>query len=102
MFCWLFSSLYECIVFFFSMIRRPPRSTRTDTLFPYTTLFRSYLGKFRKQHIPQVKGFWEKFYFSPGTGGYPVFETAVGKVGVYICYDRHFPEGWRKIGRAHV
>jgi beta-ureidopropionase len=57
-----------------------------------------YLGKYRKQHIPQVKGFWEKFYFTPGTGGYPVFETAVGKVGVYICYDRHFPEGWRCLG----
>jgi N-carbamoylputrescine amidase len=55
----------------------------------------TYLGKFRKQHIPQVKGFWEKFYFRPGNGGYPIFETAVGKVGVYICYDRHFPEGWR-------
>ena len=55
----------------------------------------SYLGKYRKQHIPQTKGFWEKFYFTPGTGGYPVFDTAVGKVGVYICYDRHFPEGWR-------
>jgi hypothetical protein len=36
----------------------------------------SYLGKFRKQHIPQVKGFWEKFYFRPGNGGYPVFDTA--------------------------
>ena len=57
-----------------------------------------YLGKYRKQHIPQVKGFWEKFYFTPGTDGYPVFETAVGKVGVYICYDRHFPEGWRALG----
>jgi beta-ureidopropionase len=58
----------------------------------------SYLGKYRKTHIPQVKGFWEKFYFRPGNGGYPVFETAVGKVGVYICYDRHFPEGWRALG----
>jgi beta-ureidopropionase len=57
-----------------------------------------YLGKFRKQHIPQVKGFWEKFYFRPGNGGYPIFDTAVGKVGVYICYDRHFPEGWRALG----
>ncbi|GAC1603016.1 MAG: apolipoprotein acyltransferase [Acidimicrobiales bacterium] len=57
-----------------------------------------YLGKYRKHHIPQVKGFWEKFYFRPGTGGYPVFDTAVGKVGVYICYDRHFPEGWRALG----
>ncbi len=52
----------------------------------------TYLGKYRKQHIPQVKGFWEKYYFKPGNGGYPVFDTAVGKVGVYICYDRHFPE----------
>jgi beta-ureidopropionase len=58
----------------------------------------SYLGKYRKQHIPQTKGFLEKFYFKPGTGGYPVFDTAVGKVGVYICYDRHFPEGWRALG----
>ena len=57
-----------------------------------------YLGKYRKQHIPQTKGFWEKFYFKPGNGGYPVFDTAVGKVGVYICYDRHFPEGWRALG----
>ena len=58
----------------------------------------TYLGKYRKQHIPQVKGFWEKFYFRPGNGGYPIFDTAVGKVGVYICYDRHFPEGWRALG----
>ena len=58
----------------------------------------SYLGKYRKQHIPHVNGFWEKFYFRPGNGGYPVFDTAVGKVGVYICYDRHFPEGWRALG----
>ena len=58
-----------------------------------------YLGKFRKMHIPQVNpGFWEKFYFRPGNLGYPVFQTAVGKVGVYICYDRHFPEGWRELG----
>ncbi|MDP6540194.1 MAG: nitrilase-related carbon-nitrogen hydrolase, partial [Planctomycetota bacterium] len=56
------------------------------------------LGKYRKTHIPQVKGFWEKFYFRPGNLGYPVFETAVGRVGVYICYDRHFPEGWRALG----
>jgi beta-ureidopropionase len=58
----------------------------------------SYLGKHRKNHIPQVKGFWEKFYFRPGNLGYPVFDTAVGKVGVYICYERHFPEGWRALG----
>ncbi len=58
----------------------------------------TYLGKYRKTHIPQVKGFWEKFYFRPGNLGYPVFDTAVGKIGVYICYERHFPEGWRALG----
>lgn len=57
-----------------------------------------YLGKYRKQHIPQVAGFWEKFFFKPGNGGYPVFKTAYGNVGVYICYDRHFPEGARALG----
>jgi beta-ureidopropionase len=60
----------------------------------------TYLGKYRKTHIPQVKGFWEKFYFRPGNTGWPVWETAVGKVGAYICYDRHFPEGWRALGLA--
>ncbi len=59
----------------------------------------SYLGKYRKHHIPHCEpGFWEKFYFKPGNLGYPVFETAVGRVGVYICYDRHFPEGARILG----
>ncbi len=58
----------------------------------------SYLGKYRKHHIPHVTGFWEKFYFRPGNLGFPVFDTAVGKIGVYICYDRHFPEGWRALG----
>ena len=64
----------------------------------------SYLGKYRKQHIPHVNGFWEKFYFRPGNRGYPVFDTAIGKVGMYICYDRHFPEGWRELGLngAHI
>lgn len=57
-----------------------------------------YLGKYRKIHIPQVAGFWEKFFFKPGNLGYPVFDTAYGKVGVYICYDRHFPEGARLLG----
>jgi N-carbamoylputrescine amidase len=56
------------------------------------------LGKYRKQHIPQTAGFWEKYFFKPGDGGYPVFQTRYAKVGVYICYDRHFPEGWRALG----
>lgn len=60
----------------------------------------TYLGKYRKNHIPNVDRFWEKFYFKPGNLGYPIFDTAVGKVGVYICYDRHFPEGWREFGLA--
>jgi beta-ureidopropionase len=63
-----------------------------------------YLGKYRKHHIPQVQagppgcGFWEKYYFRPGNSGYPVFDTKFAKVGVYICYDRHFPEGARMLG----
>jgi N-carbamoylputrescine amidase len=57
-----------------------------------------YLGKYRKNHIPHTSGFWEKFFFRPGNLGYPVFETAYAKVGVYICYDRHFPEGARALG----
>jgi N-carbamoylputrescine amidase len=59
----------------------------------------AYLGKYRKNHIPQVApGFWEKYYFKPGNLGYPVFQTRYAKVGVYICYDRHFPEGARELG----
>lgn len=60
----------------------------------------AYLGKYRKTHIPHVSGFWEKFYFRPGNMGYPIFDTNVGRIGVYICYDRHFPEGWRALGLA--
>ncbi|HET6763081.1 MAG TPA: nitrilase-related carbon-nitrogen hydrolase, partial [Longimicrobiaceae bacterium] len=59
----------------------------------------SYLGKYRKNHIPHcAPGFWEKFYFKPGNMGYPVFKTAYADIGVYICYDRHFPEGARALG----
>ncbi len=59
----------------------------------------TFLGKYRKQHIPQVNpGFWEKFFFKPGNGGYPVFKTRYATIGVYICYDRHFPEGARCLG----
>jgi N-carbamoylputrescine amidase len=57
-----------------------------------------YLGKYRKNHIPQTTGFWEKFFFKPGNLGYPVFETKYAKIGVYICYDRHFPDGARCLG----
>lgn len=67
----------------------------------------TYLGKYRKNHIPHVQagpnpqhGFWEKYYFKPGNLGYPVFKTIYGTIGVYICYDRHFPEGARLLGLA--
>ncbi|MCC7386619.1 MAG: acyltransferase [Deltaproteobacteria bacterium] len=58
----------------------------------------TYLGKYRKTHIPHTAGFWEKYYFKPGNMGYPVFKTKYATVGVYICYDRHFPEGARALG----
>ena len=58
----------------------------------------STLGIYRKNHIPQTNGFWEKYFFKPGNLGYPTFKTRYGTVGVYICYDRHFPEGARLLG----
>jgi beta-ureidopropionase len=59
----------------------------------------SILGKYRKTHIPHVGPcFWEKFYFKPGNLGYPVFDSSVGKIGLIICYDRHFPEIGRALG----
>ena len=61
----------------------------------------TYLGKYRKSHIPHTApGFWEKYYFKPGNLGYPVFKTKYATIGVYICYDRHFPEGARALGLA--
>jgi N-carbamoylputrescine amidase len=57
------------------------------------------VGKYRKTHIPHVGPcFWEKFYFKPGNLGYPVWDTSVGRVGILICYDRHFPEPARALG----
>ena len=58
----------------------------------------SFLGTYRKNHIPHTNGFWEKYFFKPGNYGYPVFETRYATIGVYICYDRHFPEGARLLG----
>ena len=59
----------------------------------------SLLGKYRKTHIPQVAPcFYEKYYFKPGNLGYPVFQTSVGRIGLIICYDRHFPEVARQVG----
>jgi len=55
----------------------------------------SFLGKYRKQHIPQDPAFEEKFYFTPGDGGFRVWRTAFGKIGVLICWDQWFPEAAR-------
>jgi N-carbamoylputrescine amidase len=58
----------------------------------------TYMGKYRKKHIPHTNGFWEKYFFKPGDSNYPVFNTRYAKIGIYICYDRHFPEGARILG----
>ena len=58
----------------------------------------STLGIYRKNHIPHTSGFWEKYFFKPGNLGYPTFQTRYARIGAYICYDRHFPEGARLLG----
>jgi len=55
----------------------------------------SYLGKYRKMHIPDDPQFYEKFYFTPGDLGFRTWETAVGKIGVLICWDQWYPEAAR-------
>lgn len=55
----------------------------------------TYLGKYRKMHIPDDPGFYEKFYFTPGDLGYKVFETKFAKIGVLICWDQWYPEAAR-------
>ncbi len=55
----------------------------------------SYLGKYRKMHIPDDPGYYEKFYFTPGDLGYKVFPTKFGKIGVLICWDQWYPEAAR-------
>ncbi len=55
----------------------------------------TYLGKYRKMHIPDDPGFYEKFYFSPGDLGYRVFRTSYGNIGVLICWDQWYPEAAR-------
>ena len=55
----------------------------------------TYLGKYRKMHIPDDPGYYEKFYFTPGDLGYKVFNTKFGKVGVLICWDQWYPEAAR-------
>lgn len=55
----------------------------------------AYLGKYRKMHIPDDPGFYEKFYFTPGDTGYRIFETKFAKIGVLICWDQWYPEAAR-------
>jgi len=55
----------------------------------------SYLGKYRKMHIPDDPAYFEKFYFTPGDLGYKMFETKYGKIGVLICWDQWYPEASR-------
>jgi beta-ureidopropionase len=55
------------------------------------------LGVSRMLHIAEEPGYNEKFYYWPGNSGWPVFETEVGRVGVAICYDRHYPEHFRRL-----
>jgi N-carbamoylputrescine amidase len=54
-----------------------------------------YMGIYRKQHIPDDPGFYEKFYFTPGDEGYKVFNTKYGRLGVLICWDQWYPEAAR-------
>ena len=55
----------------------------------------SIAGKYRKMHIPDDPGFYEKFYFTPGDQGFIAIETSIGKIGVCICWDQWFPEAAR-------
>lgn len=60
----------------------------------------SLLGITRMVHITEYGGFHEQEYYAPGDHGAPVYETAVGRIGVAICYDRHYPEYMRALGVA--
>ncbi|MEI6456790.1 MAG: carbon-nitrogen hydrolase [bacterium] len=55
----------------------------------------NYLGKYRKHHIPDDPGYYEKFYFTPGEPGYRIFETKYARIGVLICWDQWYPEAAR-------
>jgi len=55
----------------------------------------SYLGKYRKHHIPDDPGYYEKFYFTPGDNGYQVFQTKYARIGTLICWDQWYPEAAR-------
>lgn len=72
-------------------------------LYNATVLVDNYgeiIGRYRKHHLPMSSHFNEKFYFRPGNSGFPVFDTSIGRIGIMICYDRHFPEAARALGLA--
>ncbi len=60
----------------------------------------SIAGKYRKMHIPDDPGFYEKFYFTPGDQGFEPIDTSVGKLGLMVCWDQWFPEGARLMAMA--
>jgi N-carbamoylputrescine amidase len=64
----------------------------------------SIAGKYRKMHIPDDPGFYEKYYFTPGDLGFTPIETSIGKLGVLICWDQWFPEAARlmALGGAEI
>jgi N-carbamoylputrescine amidase len=72
---------------------------RTEGLYHNTTAVidadGTYLGKYRKMHIPDDPAYYEKFYFTPGDLGYKVFKTKFATIGVLICWDQWYPEGAR-------
>lgn len=72
---------------------------RTQGLYHNTTAILdadgTYLGKYRKMHIPDDPAYYEKFYFTPGDLGYKVFNTKFAKIGVLICWDQWYPEASR-------
>jgi len=60
----------------------------------------SVLGKYRKMHIPDDPGFYEKFYFTPGDIGFKPIDTSVGRLGVLVCWDQWYPEAARLMALA--
>lgn len=60
----------------------------------------SIAGKYRKMHIPDDPGFYEKFYFTPGDLGFEPIDTSVGKLGVMVCWDQWYPEAARLMALA--
>ncbi len=102
-----YASSWEEDVAFWSMVAKEHRVVLVTSLFEQRTaglyhntavVFEkdgSVAGKYRKMHIPDDPGFYEKFYFTPGDLGFDPIETSVGKLGVLICWDQWYPEAAR-------